>query len=75
LVAGFYVVAMTLLFLHLSHGVGAMFQSLGWKNPAYAPLIARFAVGVSWLIYLGYIAIPVSILVFGVGRDYVEALK
>ncbi len=69
-VSGFYILAMFLLFLHLSHGVSAMFQSLGWKNPAYAPVIARFAVAVSWLIFLGYISIPVSILVFHLGSNY-----
>ena len=68
----FYVIAMTLLFLHLSHGVSAMFQSLGWKSPAYTPLIARFAVVVSWLIYLGYITIPISVLVFKIGEPYLK---
>lgn len=34
-VAGFYVVGVGLLCFHLSHGVGAMFQSLGLKNDAY----------------------------------------
>ena len=40
-VALFYVIGMFLLFLHLSHGLGAMFQSLGWKSPAYTPVIDR----------------------------------
>jgi len=69
-VSGFYIVAMFLLFLHLGHGVSAMFQSLGWKSPAYAPLIDKFAQMVSWLIFLGYISIPISILVFHYGGDY-----
>ena len=30
LVSGFYIVAMALLCLHLSHGVYSMFQSVGW---------------------------------------------
>jgi succinate dehydrogenase / fumarate reductase cytochrome b subunit len=66
----FYIVAMFLLFLHLSHGLSAMFQSLGWKSPAYTPLITGFAKIVSWLIFLGYIAIPIAILVFGYGNSY-----
>jgi succinate dehydrogenase / fumarate reductase cytochrome b subunit len=69
LVSGIYVFAMFLLFLHLSHGMSAMFQSLGWKNPAYAPLIAKFAVVISWLIFLGYISIPIAILL-GYGSTY-----
>ncbi len=67
----FYIVAMFLLFLHLSHGVGAMFQSLGWKSPAYTPLIAGFARVVSWMIFLGYISIPIAIYM-GYGQGYLE---
>lgn len=75
LVAGFYIVAMFLLFLHLSHGVSAMFQSLGWKSPERAQLIDCFARAVSWIIFLGYISIPIAILL-GYGSDYVkEVLK
>ena len=39
LVSGFYVLGMALLCLHLSHGVSSMFQSLGWKNKAYGPML------------------------------------
>ena len=71
----FYIVAMSLLFLHLSHGVGALFQSLGWRNPAYAPLIARFAVAATWLVFLGYISIPIAVFLFGYGSQYVGLSK
>lgn len=75
IVSAFYIIAMFLLFMHLSHGVSAMFQSLGWKSPAYGPFIDRFAKVISWLIFLGYISIPISILL-GYGHDHVkEALK
>src|SRR5438876_1087213 len=62
LVSGFYVLAMALLCLHLSHGVGAMFQSVGWKNEVYGPMIDRFAKIAAWLIFLGYSSIPVAVL-------------
>jgi len=68
-VAGAYIFSMFLLFLHLSHGVQAMFSSLGWKSGTYAPLIARFAVVASWIIFLGYIIIPISVLL-GYGHGY-----
>ena len=38
---GFYILGMALLCLHLSHGVSSMFQSLGWKNKAYGPLLDK----------------------------------
>src|SRR6266404_9015782 len=68
LVSGFYLLAMGLLCLHLSHGVGAMFQSVGWKNQAYGPWLDRFAKTAAWLIFLGYASIPVAVLL-GYGKD------
>jgi succinate dehydrogenase / fumarate reductase cytochrome b subunit len=62
-VSVFYVVAVGLLCFHLSHGLSAMFQSLGVKNKNIAPWMDGFAVGASALIFLGYISIPVSVLV------------
>ena len=68
LVSGFYILAMALLCLHLSHGVSAMFQSLGLKNSAYGSLIDRFARAAAWLIFLGYISIPIAVLL-GYGKE------
>jgi succinate dehydrogenase / fumarate reductase cytochrome b subunit len=62
-VSVFYVVAVGLLCVHLSHGLSAMFQSLGFKNKNIGPWMDRFAVGAAVLIFLGYISIPVSVLV------------
>src|SRR6185437_12930691 len=72
IVAGFYIFAMFLLFMHLSHGLSAMFQSLGWKSPAYKGWIEKFAKVVSWLLFLGYISIPIAILC-GYGLETVKA--
>lgn len=58
----FYIVGVGLLCLHLSHGVSAMFQSLGWKKRSYGPFLDRVAKWGSIAIFLGYISIPVSIL-------------
>jgi succinate dehydrogenase / fumarate reductase cytochrome b subunit len=73
LVSIFYIIGMALLFLHLSHGMSAMFQSLGWKSAAYGAAIDRFARIGSWLIFLGYISIPLSIL-FGYGSGYLQEI-
>ena len=68
LVSGFYILAMGLLCLHLSHGVSATFQSLGLKNQAYGPLIDRSARAAAWVIFLGYISIPIAVLL-GYGKE------
>lgn len=67
LVCVFYILGMALLCLHLSHGVSAMFSSLGLKNGAYAPAIDCFAKASSLLIFLGYVSIPVAIYFFHYG--------
>jgi len=67
-VSGFYVLGLTLLCLHLSHGASSMFQSLGWKNEAYRPFLDRAAQVVAVVIFLGYTSIPVAILC-GYGKE------
>ena len=67
-VSGFYVLAMGLLCLHLSHGIGAMFQSVGWKNDVYGASLDRFAKVAAWLIFLGYVSIPIAVLL-GYGKE------
>ena len=68
LVSGFYMLGMALLCLHLSHGLSAMFQSVGWKNDVYGSGIDRFAKIAAWLIFLGYISIPLAVLL-GYGKE------
>ncbi len=60
-VAIFYIIGMALLCLHLSHGVRAMFQSLGWKKNPYSVFLNNFASIAAWLIFVGYASIPLSI--------------
>jgi succinate dehydrogenase / fumarate reductase cytochrome b subunit len=70
-VSAFYVLGVGLLCLHLSHGLSSMFQSIGWKNEAYRPILDKGARALALLIFLGYSSIPVAILL-GYGK---EALK
>jgi len=62
LVCVFYIIGVGLLCLHLSHGISAMWQSLGWKKKSYGPCLDRAAKWGSLAIFLGYISIPLSIL-------------
>ena len=64
----FYVIAMTLLCTHLAHGVGSIFQTLGLRSKKAASLIQQLSIGYSLFIWLGFVSIPVAILVFGFGR-------
>jgi succinate dehydrogenase / fumarate reductase, cytochrome b subunit len=61
IVSAFYLLGVGLLCLHLSHGISAMFQSMGWKKRSYGACLDRGAKWVSVLIFLGYSSIPVAI--------------
>ncbi|MCW1885928.1 succinate dehydrogenase cytochrome b subunit [Luteolibacter flavescens] len=67
-VSAFYVLAMTLLCSHLSHGVGAMFQTLGLRSKKSAPLITVVSKGYAAFIWIGFVSIPAAIYIFGFGR-------
>ncbi len=62
LVVLFYVVAMTLLCSHISHGVASMFQTLGFRSKKSAGLIRSISIGYAAVIWVGFVSIPVSIL-------------
>jgi succinate dehydrogenase / fumarate reductase cytochrome b subunit len=57
-----YVVAMILVGFHLSHGIWSMFQSLGFSHPRYTPWLKKFSTVFSWLLILGFIAVPIAVL-------------
>jgi succinate dehydrogenase / fumarate reductase cytochrome b subunit len=61
-ISAFYIVGLFLLTLHLTHGSSSFFQSLGLTKQKLMP---RLAVGgriFAWLLFIGYAAIPVAIL-------------
>jgi succinate dehydrogenase / fumarate reductase cytochrome b subunit len=62
LVVLFYVVAMTLLCSHISHGVASMFQTLGFRSKKAAGLIQRISLGYAAVIWVGFVSIPVAIM-------------
>jgi succinate dehydrogenase / fumarate reductase cytochrome b subunit len=62
IVSAFYIVAMFLLFLHLSHGSSSFFQSLGLNNKKLAARLATIGRVFAWLVFAGYTSIPVAVL-------------
>jgi succinate dehydrogenase / fumarate reductase cytochrome b subunit len=71
LAAGFYIIAMSMLGLHLTHGVWSMFQSVGFNHPKYRALTRNFATTAAAVISLGNISIPVCVLLGIIGKDLV----
>ncbi len=57
-----YVGAMVALLLHLSHGVQSLFQTFGVLNGNTLPIMEKIARAAAIVIFVGFISIPVSIL-------------
>jgi succinate dehydrogenase / fumarate reductase cytochrome b subunit len=62
LVAAFYILAQCALGMHLFHGIWSLTQTLGLDHPKYNPLRQLVAAGLTLVIVLGFISVPVSVL-------------
>jgi succinate dehydrogenase / fumarate reductase cytochrome b subunit len=61
-VSSFYIIGLFLLTLHLTHGASSFFQSLGLNDKKLTPQLAFGARVFAWLLFIGYTAIPVAVL-------------
>jgi len=57
----FYVIAMTLLCSHLSHGVASVFQTLGLRFKKSESVIQGLSLGYALVIWVGFVSIPLAI--------------
>jgi succinate dehydrogenase / fumarate reductase cytochrome b subunit len=71
MVIGFSRPLVSLFYMVASHGVSAMFQSLGLKKHYYRALIDRVVRVAVFLIFIGYVSIPVSVIC-GYGKTYAD---
>ncbi|MFP4213277.1 MAG: succinate dehydrogenase cytochrome b subunit [Desulfohalobiaceae bacterium] len=60
-----YLVGLIAVLLHIWHGVGSLLQTMGWNSDYYQPLVERGSNTVALVLFLGFISIPVSFLLFG----------
>lgn len=70
-IAGFYILAMGLLCLHLRHGLWSMFQSLGLHHPRYFRTLRMAAGIVAAIVFLGFISIPIAVLLGALASETV----
>ena len=62
LVSVFYLLAMAALGFHLYHGVWSSFRTIGATQPSAHPLKRRLALGIAVIVWLGFSAIPIAVL-------------
>ena len=61
-VSVWYIFSLCLLGFHLRHGLWSMFQSVGFNHPRHTPILKSAAFLIAVVIVLGYISIPISVL-------------
>jgi len=62
-----YIAAMVALLFHISHGIQSLFQTLGLSTDRTLPLMERFSKVAAVVVQVGFIAIPVSVLIDIIG--------
>jgi succinate dehydrogenase cytochrome b subunit len=62
LVSLFYVVGLFLLTNHLTHGFESVVQTLGINNRKISSFVSTGGRTLAWLVFAGYVSIPVTIL-------------
>ena len=67
----FYIVAMVLLAMHLSHGAASLFQTLGLRTKKMACRLGLCAQVFAWVICAGYVSIPVAVLAGFYDKGYI----
>ncbi len=61
-IAGAYIAAMIVLAFHLNHGIQSIFQTVGLNSDKTIPVIEKIGTGAAIILFLGYSAIPVVII-------------
>ncbi len=61
-IAGFYLLAMAALGLHLYHGTWAVTRTLGVARPSPTPLKRRLALVLAVVVAVGFAVIPIAVL-------------
>lgn len=60
-IAILYILAQLALLVHLSHGIGSVFQSLGLNTPRIQPFVSLASKGLAFVVVAGNIAIVVAV--------------
>jgi succinate dehydrogenase / fumarate reductase cytochrome b subunit len=68
-VAGFYLLAMVAVTIHIYHGAWSMFQSMGVNSPRYNSWRRGFAAGFAAIIFVGNCSFPIAVQLGLISED------
>jgi len=70
LVVLFYIVGVSLLCSHLSHGIASIFQTLGMRSEKTRGAIHKLGLGISLVLWLGFLSVPFLVSVNAVSDEH-----
>jgi len=60
----FYVIAMVLLGFHLNHGFQSAFQTFGWNNKKFFPIVEKIGTAYAIIMAVGFASMPIYFFFF-----------
>lgn len=60
-----YLLGVSAFGIHISHGIGSAFQTLGLRHPKYTPIIEKTSIALAVLITAGFSSVPVWAYITG----------
>jgi len=66
-IALFYFIVMIILGLHLNHGFQSAFQTMGWRNKKYTPIIENIGSAIAIIFAIGFASIPIFFYLASLG--------
>ena len=75
LITIFYIIGVSLLCSHLSHGIASIFQTLGLRSEKSRGTTKALGLAVSIILWIGFLSTPVSILLGLKGGNAAKAAE
>lgn len=70
----FYIVSVSFLCSHLSHGIASMFQTFGLRSAKTRDSIKALSLAIAVLLWLGFLSVPILVLTGGIKEDPVPGV-
>ncbi len=60
-----YIIGVTVFGIHISHGIGSAFQTLGFRHPKYTPFIEMKSKAIAIFVTIGFCSVPIWAYITG----------
>lgn len=69
IISFFYIIVMIALGFHLNHAFQSSFQTMGWRNKKYLPMIEKIGTAIAVIMTIGFASIPIFFYLSSLGGN------